>query len=99
MTIVKVAVIGLGNMGKHHVRNYSELDKSKLVAVCDLQNEVEQLFQERKDKLKTAKSNVEEQVAAFQEFNRYLIITLNRVDLSATLKAYHDFLKEALFDV
>lgn len=37
---LNVAVIGLGNMGKHHVRNYSELDKSKLVAVCDLQNEL-----------------------------------------------------------
>ena len=48
------------------------------------------------NKLKAAKSNVDAQVEAFQEFNRYIVITLNRVDLSATLKAYHEFLKERI---
>ncbi|MBU1632508.1 MAG: Gfo/Idh/MocA family oxidoreductase [Nanoarchaeota archaeon] len=33
--MLNVAVIGLGNMGKHHVRTYSEINKVKLVAVCD----------------------------------------------------------------
>ncbi len=32
---LNVAVIGVGNMGKHHARVYSELD-CKLVAVCDV---------------------------------------------------------------
>ena len=40
MKKIKVAVIGLGNMGKHHVRNYSELEDSELVAVCDLQQDL-----------------------------------------------------------
>ena len=31
-----VAVIGLGNMGKHHARNYHTIDSANLVAVCDL---------------------------------------------------------------
>ena len=31
----RVAVIGLGNMGQHHVRNYFELPEANLVAVCD----------------------------------------------------------------
>ena len=35
---VNVAVVGLGNMGKHHVRNYSEIHTANLVAVCDLQD-------------------------------------------------------------
>jgi UDP-N-acetylglucosamine 3-dehydrogenase len=41
---IKVAVIGLGNMGKHHVRNYSELSQSDLVAVCDLQENLTKEF-------------------------------------------------------
>jgi len=32
------AVIGLGNMGKHHARVYSELPSSNLVAVADIDN-------------------------------------------------------------
>jgi UDP-N-acetylglucosamine 3-dehydrogenase len=32
---INVAVIGTGNMGKHHARVYSELEQAELVAVCD----------------------------------------------------------------
>ncbi len=35
MSRLKVGVIGLGNMGRHHVRIYSELPSVELVAVCD----------------------------------------------------------------
>jgi UDP-N-acetylglucosamine 3-dehydrogenase len=38
--MIKVAVIGLGNMGKHHARNYSNLENVELVAVCDLNEEL-----------------------------------------------------------
>jgi UDP-N-acetylglucosamine 3-dehydrogenase len=38
--MIRVAVIGLGNMGKHHARNYSTIDNVKLVAVCDLNLEL-----------------------------------------------------------
>ena len=31
----RVAVIGVGNMGRHHARVYSELESTKLVAVAD----------------------------------------------------------------
>lgn len=34
--MLNVAIIGLGNMGKHHARTYSEIDKVKLVAVSDV---------------------------------------------------------------
>ncbi|MFA5029970.1 MAG: Gfo/Idh/MocA family oxidoreductase [Patescibacteria group bacterium] len=37
---VNVAVIGVGNMGKHHARNYFELPEANLVAVCDIDKEV-----------------------------------------------------------
>lgn len=33
---LRVAVIGVGNMGKKHARNYSEIDKADLVAVSDI---------------------------------------------------------------
>ncbi len=33
---VRAAVIGVGNMGKHHVRNYFEVESSELVAIVDL---------------------------------------------------------------
>jgi len=38
--MIKVAVIGLGNMGKHHARNYAEMPDATLVAVCDLNEEL-----------------------------------------------------------
>lgn len=34
--MLNVAVIGIGNMGKHHVRTYSEIENVKLVAVSDI---------------------------------------------------------------
>lgn len=34
--MLNVAVIGLGNMGKNHVRTYSEIDRVKLLAISDL---------------------------------------------------------------
>ncbi|MEM5812374.1 MAG: Gfo/Idh/MocA family oxidoreductase [Candidatus Aenigmatarchaeota archaeon] len=34
--MIKVGVIGVGNMGKHHARIYSELKDCKLVAVSDI---------------------------------------------------------------
>lgn len=36
---LKTGVIGLGNMGRHHVRNYFELEQSTLTAVMDPNNE------------------------------------------------------------
>lgn len=36
----KIAVIGLGNMGKHHARNYALMGEVQLVAVCDLNHEL-----------------------------------------------------------
>lgn len=33
---LKVGVIGLGNMGKHHVRNYANLKQAKVTALCDV---------------------------------------------------------------
>ena len=38
--MTRVAVIGLGNMGKHHARNYFEMETAELIAVCDLNLEL-----------------------------------------------------------
>ncbi len=38
--MTRIAVIGLGNMGKHHARNYFEMDNADLIAVCDLNTEL-----------------------------------------------------------
>jgi len=35
MDQVRVAVIGVGHLGQHHARNYSEIDGARLVAVVD----------------------------------------------------------------
>lgn len=45
--MINVAVIGLGNMGKNHVRTYSEIDKVKLVAVCDCDEEKGKVIAEK----------------------------------------------------
>jgi len=44
---VRVAVIGLGNMGRHHVRVYSENPRVELVAVCDANAELGAQFSEK----------------------------------------------------
>lgn len=36
MEKIRTAVIGAGNMGRHHVRNYFEIESSELVAIADL---------------------------------------------------------------
>jgi predicted dehydrogenase len=33
---VPVAVVGVGNMGRHHARNYAELPAAELRAVVDV---------------------------------------------------------------
>lgn len=38
--MTRLAVIGLGNMGKHHARNYAAMNSVELVAVCDLNREL-----------------------------------------------------------
>lgn len=38
--MLKVAVIGIGNMGRNHARIYSELPDTELVAICDLNKEL-----------------------------------------------------------
>jgi len=42
-----VAVVGLGNMGKHHVRNYTAISSANLVAVCDVQQSIVDEFSEQ----------------------------------------------------
>lgn len=37
--MLNVAVIGLGNMGKNHARTYTEIDKVKLTAISDIDEE------------------------------------------------------------
>lgn len=45
--MTRVAVIGLGIMGKHHARNYARMDDVELVAVCDLNHELAMNVAER----------------------------------------------------
>lgn len=45
---IKVAVIGAGNMGRHHVRNYSMLPEADLVALADVNPLSEELAKEYK---------------------------------------------------
>lgn len=40
MNKLKAAVIGIGNMGKFHVRNYSEIPEVELVAVSDIDESI-----------------------------------------------------------
>lgn len=44
---LRVGVIGVGNMGKNHVRNYSEIEMAELVAVSDLNEELGQSMAEQ----------------------------------------------------
>ena len=37
---MNAAVIGVGNMGQHHARNYSELKEVNLVAIADRNPEI-----------------------------------------------------------
>ena len=37
-SLLRIGVIGLGNMGRHHVRHWSTIPTAQLVAVCDSQD-------------------------------------------------------------
>ena len=41
--MIKVGVIGVGNMGRHHARIYSQMEGADLVAVADLREEAEEV--------------------------------------------------------
>jgi len=43
MAKVNVAVIGIGNMGQHYLRNYFKIPQVNLVAICDTNREKEKL--------------------------------------------------------
>jgi UDP-N-acetylglucosamine 3-dehydrogenase len=47
MKKLNVAVVGLGNMGKHHTRNYAEIEQAALVAVCDTNYKLAQELAEK----------------------------------------------------
>jgi predicted dehydrogenase len=47
MKKIKTAVIGVGSMGQHHARVYSQLDNSELVGVADADQEVANMVAER----------------------------------------------------
>ena len=40
---IKAAVIGVGNMGRHHARIYSNLEGVELVAVSDVNKKAEEI--------------------------------------------------------
>src|SRR4051812_390298 len=43
---VRMALIGAGNMGRNHLRNYAELESAELLAVADLNPEVKVMADE-----------------------------------------------------
>ena len=47
MSVKKAAVVGLGNMGRHHARNYTEIDGCELVAICDHTSDKLDLYSEK----------------------------------------------------
>jgi len=44
--ILRVGVIGLGNMGRHHIRHYRQIPNAKLVAICDPRTDLLQTYAE-----------------------------------------------------
>lgn len=46
---LRVAVIGVGNMGRHHVRNYSEIENADLIAIADPNEELGRKMAEEHD--------------------------------------------------
>ena len=49
MDMIKTAVVGVGSMGQHHARIYSQLKGSDLVAVSDVNLEVAKRIADRYD--------------------------------------------------
>jgi predicted dehydrogenase len=49
MSILKTAVIGVGYLGKFHAQKYATLPQSKLVAVCDTNQEIAQTIAHEHD--------------------------------------------------
>ncbi len=84
MSQLKVGVIGLGNMGKHHVRNYSEIPDATLTAVCDIHSE-------------TAKACAHHyHCQAFTSLDEMLSIPLDAVSITAPTRFHYDIAKKVI---
>ena len=76
--MVRVAVIGIGSMGRNHARIYRELDQSELVAVCDAE-------------LSLAASIAESSaVPAYSDLHRMLEETMPEAVSIAVPTAFHE---------
>lgn len=69
--MLKVAVIGLGNMGWHHARIYAELPETQLVAVSDIN---EELGKKATDKYKTRYYNNYQDMLAQEDLGAVSIV-------------------------
>ncbi len=46
-TTIKIAVIGLGNMGKNHLKHYADIETCTLVSVCDINPNLVRTYSEQ----------------------------------------------------
>jgi len=78
-------VIGLGNMGRHHVRVYSENPNVTLVAVCDNNGQLATQFQEKYE------------VQSFTDYKEMMdTLTLDAVSIVASTRLHYDIAKYAI---
>lgn len=81
--MLKVAVVGVGHLGFHHVRKFSQMQNVKLSGIFDA------------DPKRLASVAKELQVPAFNSYEE-LLNACDAVDVAATTSSHHQLAKEAL---
>ncbi len=86
MADVRVAVIGTGNWGKNHVRNFYNMDKCRLVACCDAQAQT-------LNRIKNTYPNVQ----TYSDYNTLLdSAEIDAVVIASSAPTHYTIAKEAL---
>lgn len=82
---IKIAVLGLGNMGRHHVRHLSGIEGAELVAVCDPSKERADSFAQ------------EYNCKAYYDLSSLLDSeSLDAIDITAPTSLHYELAKQSL---
>ncbi|MBT5954231.1 Gfo/Idh/MocA family oxidoreductase [bacterium] len=82
---VGIGIIGLGNMGKNHIRNYARIDTCKVIGICDVQDDVLEQFSKEYD------------CKGFKDLTKFLNTPgLDAVSITSPTRTHYTIAKQAI---
>jgi UDP-N-acetylglucosamine 3-dehydrogenase len=82
---VGIGIIGLGNMGKNHIRNYARLSTCKVIGICDVHDDVLNQFSKEYD------------CKGFKDLTKFLDTPgLDAVSITSPTRTHYAIAKQAI---